>query len=160
VNAPLSEQQLAEIAARATAATKGPWTPRFEYPFLVLQAADGTPTDDIPGLFSTSLAASPKEDTAFIAAAREDVPALLAEVEWRGKQQSVLEDELTELREEYANTVARVAEVDRLRDFKRRITEEIEEFEDAANDDPATPPVALHMIKLLRMAMAEAGDPR
>jgi hypothetical protein len=87
---------------------------------------------------------------------RAEVDQLQAE---RHSTNEALSDAAEALREK----TQQVSDVDRLRDFQRRVTEEVEEFEDAANDDPATPPVALHMIKLLRMAMAEtteAGDLR
>jgi hypothetical protein len=50
-----------------------------------------------------------------------------------------------------------LAEVDRLREFERRVTEEVEEFEDAAKDDPNTPNVARLMIANLRHAMGGAS---
>jgi hypothetical protein len=46
-----------------------------------------------------------------------------------------------------------VAEVDRLREFERRVTEEVEVFEESARKDPETPRAALFMISLLRNAM-------
>lgn len=132
MNTPMTAEQLAEYAARAEAATKGPWGSHRDL--------DGVYTVEvnprvIPGFGSVTEGdvariLTREDDKAyanvrFIAMAREAVPALLAEVE-------------------------------RLREFERRVTEEVEEFEDAANDDPETPDVARHMIRLLRMAMADA----
>lgn len=62
---------------------------------------------------------------------------------------------------ELATLRGRVAELDeitRLREFERRLTEEVEEMEDAAREDPGTPQVARHMIRLLRMAMTDGAS--
>jgi hypothetical protein len=83
MNEPMSEEQLAAIEARANAATPGPW--RFDdkrgklvpgtgdltlgYPILTIQG----------GAYPTGYNGIP-EDQEFIASAREDVPALVAEV--------------------------------------------------------------------------------
>lgn len=53
---------------------------------------------------------------------------------------------------------ALLAEIARLREFERRLTEEVEEMEDAAREDPGTPRVARHMIRLLRMAMTDGAS--
>jgi uncharacterized coiled-coil DUF342 family protein len=49
-------------------------------------------------------------------------------------------------------------EITRLREFERRLTEEVEEMEDAAREDPGTPQVARTMIRLLRMAMTDGAS--
>ena len=77
---PMTEERLFEIKARAKAATPGPW-------YHVLAAIVGTtprPDDDNTTCIcntewgnSTNI----QPNAEFIAAAREDVPALLAEVE-------------------------------------------------------------------------------
>lgn len=74
----MTDAELAEIEARANAARKGPW---------LLSNDPRAPNDD----FQEYFVEGPKEphgrvgrwgfaDAAFIASAREDVPALLAEV--------------------------------------------------------------------------------
>jgi hypothetical protein len=77
VSAPLSEQQLAEIADRVANAASGPWRTEVLADsggvYVGVVAASGMcvlPPQDVDA-----------DDAAFIAAAREDVPALLAEVE-------------------------------------------------------------------------------
>lgn len=74
---PLTEQQLAEIEARATAATPGPWKVCDDYADVL--GPDGTKLADF---WKTA-------DGEFIARAPEDVAALLAEVR-------CLRDELAE----------------------------------------------------------------
>jgi len=68
----MSELDLDAIRARCAAATPGPWTAPSQYPWLVFQDADEY------NVVSTNLAGKADLDAAFIAAAREDVPALLA----------------------------------------------------------------------------------
>jgi len=51
-----------------------------------------------------------------------------------------------------------LAELADLAEWKRRVTEEVEEFEAAAKDDPKTPRAACLMIANLRRAMR--GEPR
>lgn len=72
----VSEQQLAEIAARAEAASAGPWNA------MVIDADTATiwaGGDTARTAIRIGRIANP-EDAAFVVAAREDVPALLAEV--------------------------------------------------------------------------------
>lgn len=72
-NEPLTAEQLAEIKARAEAATPGPWK-RFHMDRFSI---NNEPLEKhICGVSQES-----EHDAAFIAHAREDVPALLAEVE-------------------------------------------------------------------------------
>ncbi|MGQ4437971.1 hypothetical protein ACN6LI_003337 [Streptomyces violaceoruber] len=80
MNDHLTEQQLTDIEARAGAATEGPWcTDAWE----IYQG-----TEYVPGVSrwigeTCRGATSPEQDradAAFVAAARSDVPALLAEV--------------------------------------------------------------------------------
>jgi hypothetical protein len=77
---PLTEQQLDDIEARAAAATPGPWcTDSWE----IYQG-----TEYLPGISlwigetcrGTSTPEQDRNDAAFVAAARTDVPALLAEI--------------------------------------------------------------------------------
>jgi hypothetical protein len=134
MSAPLTSERLAEIAARAEAATPGPWGSHRDLAGVYTVQVNprvipgfGSVTEGDVAQILTREDDKAYANVRFIAHAREDVPALLA----------------------------RIAE---LEDFKRRVIEEVEEFEDAANDDPATPPVARHMIRLLRMAMAEPAE--
>lgn len=84
MTSPLTEQQLTDIEARATAATQGPWTVELEQCdcsdgychhgtyVSAIYAADGARRDEI-GDFTDA-------DWQFTIHARQDVPALLAEV--------------------------------------------------------------------------------
>lgn len=72
MTAPLSEEYLAEVEARAAAATRGPWR-RSGYSLAYLDPEDG---EEIHlGYFD-----GPEADVAFMAGARTDVPALVTEV--------------------------------------------------------------------------------
>ncbi len=71
----MSDLDLPAIAARTDAATPGPWSSTATYPHLVMQP------DDDGWMISFNLAGKMVEDAAFVAHAREDVPALLAEVQ-------------------------------------------------------------------------------
>lgn len=79
-NEPLTEERIAEIKARAEAATPGPW-------YHVLSAIVGTTTrpddDNTTCICNTEWgnATNVQPNAEFIAHAREDVPALLEEVE-------------------------------------------------------------------------------
>jgi hypothetical protein len=86
VSAPLSEQQLAEIAARAEAATAGPWGSRRDLDgvYTVQARPRITPTEGNTSDGDVAwLAPAGDEQTYanawFIARARTDVPALLAD---------------------------------------------------------------------------------
>jgi hypothetical protein len=77
VSAPLSEQQLAEIADRVAGAASGPW--RTEV------LADGDGGAYVGVVAASGMCVLPPQDVdaddmAFIAAARSDVPVLMAEV--------------------------------------------------------------------------------
>lgn len=79
----MTEQELAAIEARATAATPGPWTASHRH-------VHGTPDNDEQSGLGLEIEGPPQAsgrgqfargaDATFIAAAREDVPALVAEV--------------------------------------------------------------------------------
>ena len=81
---PLSDERIAEMRTREQAATPGPWYPRH-------RATDCTPDDDERSGLGLEVDGPPEAmlrgqfaraaDAAFIAAARADVPDLLAEVE-------------------------------------------------------------------------------
>lgn len=72
MTAPLSDARMVGIRARAEAATDGPWGVSDEVPTFVVTCLDGegTITDYLD-----------EADAEFIAHARTDVPALLAEVD-------------------------------------------------------------------------------
>ncbi|MGI5414293.1 hypothetical protein [Actinomadura luteofluorescens] len=73
---PLTDERLTEIRERERAATPKPWTASLQYPHVCWIGAD-------PGqqIISANLSERPAEDIAFTAAARQDVPALLGEVD-------------------------------------------------------------------------------
>jgi hypothetical protein len=100
---PMSEEYLREIQARCEAATPGPWEAWTEEPgdcVVVSQEYEAAPDEDgdwicnvdpnevfflcpgLTGAYPVGVAFNREvEDTEFIAHARTDVPALLAEVE-------------------------------------------------------------------------------
>lgn len=77
---PMSDERLAEIRERAQAATKGPWKP---YPSMGEHFVGYVGGDYLRGVGDLSFGEGEQAeaDKAFTLAAREDVPALLAEVE-------------------------------------------------------------------------------
>lgn len=87
----MSELDLAAIKARAEMATAGPWTPEsrpwtgpdFPGEHHVVTSTENPryPVVALTGLWLGELNYQSSADKRFIAAAREDVPALLAEVE-------------------------------------------------------------------------------
>lgn len=80
----MTEEQLREIEARAAAATKGPWFEQYEYDgqrtVAMIRSVDRTfcinKANHVEGLPHQQTLANGM----FIAHAREDVPALVAEV--------------------------------------------------------------------------------
>lgn len=97
MSARLSEQRLAEILARASAATEGPWcTASWE----IYQG-----TEYVPGMSfwigetcrGTADLAQDAADAAFVAAARTDVPELVAEVQFLRAQVAGLEQQADQL---------------------------------------------------------------
>lgn len=121
---PLSPERLAEIRRRVENATPLPWTPSSVYPHICWQG-----DDQGEQIISANLSERPAEDIDFIAHARQDVPALLGEVER-------LRAELDELRaqnaktednfESYAETVA--MELARLRGMNARLHTALEQI--------------------------------
>lgn len=114
MNKRLTDEELAEIKERAGKATEGKWrhtltTPEYDTYFIGSSNVDGTftPIGNING----------EVDAAFIAHAREDIPKLLAEIEYlRGRQA-----ELLEYNRMYLADIKRMsAEVERL---KARLSE-------------------------------------
>ena len=79
---PMTPERLAEIEARAEAATEGPWHAwgrgiGFELHLGAAAKCGQIRCEDVNGEFRETFK---RADAAFIAAARTDVPALLAEV--------------------------------------------------------------------------------
>jgi hypothetical protein len=74
VTVPLSAERVAEIAARAEAATPGPWK-------QIKTTVGWYDRGGYCGIADVVTWEGPQHDAAFIAHAREDVPALLAELE-------------------------------------------------------------------------------
>lgn len=85
----MTPERLAEIKARADAATKGPW--KVAEQDLECWIAGPTVVQNQEGAFA-------RPNAAFIAHAREDIPDLLAEVE---RLKSKTEDRVTELARKY-----------------------------------------------------------
>jgi len=79
VSAPITEDRLAEIEARASAATPGPWVGDSEFGFVSPRGA--TTAHIIASLDAEGVRDTGGADLAFIAHARTDVPDLVAEVE-------------------------------------------------------------------------------
>lgn len=85
------QPNLAEIKARAQAATPGPWfagdanggdPPHERRPFWVVSTEDTDPDlGEAPEEWAAEIRVGAQGDAEFIAHAREDVPALVAEVE-------------------------------------------------------------------------------
>ncbi|MEE4545545.1 hypothetical protein V2S66_26705 [Streptomyces sp. V4-01] len=94
MSAPLSPERLAEIAARAEAATEGPWEPcpgisRTFYGYLQGEYLRGV------GDINFGVGEQANADLAFVLAAREDVPALVAELDEMRAVLAQSEQELT-----------------------------------------------------------------
>lgn len=75
----LSEQQLAEIQAREAAATEGPWEPYPSYGPTFYGYLRGEYLQGV-GDINFGVGEQAEADLAFVLAAREDVPALLARI--------------------------------------------------------------------------------
>lgn len=109
MNKRLTDENLTQIKERTEKATEGKWrhtltTPEYDTYFIGSSNVDGTftPIGNING----------EVDATFIAHAREDIPKLLAEIEYlRGRQA-----ELLEYNRMYLADIKRMsAEVERLR---------------------------------------------
>jgi hypothetical protein len=153
---PLSPDQLAEIAARAEAATPGPWRADSSE---IYQGDDEYKPD--PAWIGETCRADDFEgsraDAAFIAAARTDVPALLAEVDrlraCNAKLERVSDEALSE----------RDALHDRLDEMAAAVAPIEEIGEHSSHNDPwqnaldllAAPAARLSRAGVLREAAAE-----
>lgn len=72
------------IKTRAKAATPGPWEVNLlhnSYARVIVQGTAHKNTVGIAGIGHTEIGAEIGKDASFIACAREDIPALIAEVE-------------------------------------------------------------------------------
>jgi hypothetical protein len=104
----MTPEQLAAIKARAEAATPGPWVPEFsdiylqkygpeycwESGYFVLRSPEGAVVDYWANQADDSGLLLERPDAEFIANARQDVPALLAEVERLQRAAAAYEVEL------------------------------------------------------------------
>lgn len=100
-NEPMTEERIAEISGRENAATPGPWTIRNE------QLIEHGKQDIAIGVIAESFGDNNEDEATttdecaanvkFIAHAREDIPALLNEVERLRAENEVLEKALEDL---------------------------------------------------------------
>lgn len=74
----MTPEELNTIEKRANDASDGPW--KFEYEWVDTSALDPTASYVVHGPLETVVDIGYEEDAVFIAHAREDVPALIAEV--------------------------------------------------------------------------------
>ena len=87
----LSDADLAAIEERANAATPGPWFADDE--FIVSAASTQVSVGKVDG----DLAGRPEHDVVFLAASREDVPRLVADLRAERAEVARLRDRLREL---------------------------------------------------------------
>lgn len=92
INEPMTQEQLDAIQRRVDSATSGPWGCYGDGAHEVFNAgeySDGDPGEVIAAVIDK------RSDAVFIAEAREDVPALLAEVE-RLRARLTVDDDMVE----------------------------------------------------------------
>jgi hypothetical protein len=111
----LSEQQLAEIRAREAAATEGPWEPCPGWGPTFYGNLRGEYLRGV-GDINFGVGEQADADLAFVLAAREDIPALLAEAERQAKRVGHLSTVFESARTRADNLAARVAELERSTD--------------------------------------------
>jgi cell division septum initiation protein DivIVA len=92
------------IEARANAATPGPWVQSQRDMWMVYRDGGGTPEIDVGGGYDI------KENAAFVAHARSDVPALVAEVRNLRAYVAALDSEIKVFYGEPVNTAQRSPE--------------------------------------------------
>jgi hypothetical protein len=136
--ADLTPEDLAAIEARCEAATPGPWENSYAndtgpddegfWEWLVVDTADGEPVAKVDlSRFNKTVRKQEEHDAAFIAAARADIPRLLAAVreqsdrvkhyQWEASQLQAERDAArAELAESKALLAERDAEIERLTD--------------------------------------------
>lgn len=97
---PMTEERIAEIRGREKAATQGPWRAHKSFEVIYGQKS-GCDSTIVCALESEDFMYSKERDmqanAAFIAHAREDIPALLDEVERLRAENQVLEKALEDL---------------------------------------------------------------
>lgn len=167
MSTPMTEQQLAEIAARAEAAPKGPWYVERNEPTLTnfVTNRDGSMQVSLGYVGNRTEA-----EGAFITHAREDVPALLAEVERRDQRIAELQQGLDDLaglvRSWHQKATAadeRVAELKRkddaavLRRALGKMTELRDRLKTAGDPDRTGVTASIHLVRALADA-TEAGE--
>ena len=104
-NEPMTEERIAEIRGREKAATQGPWEAgKDDFTKNIIEAVKDRGTiivqrRDDPNMFWNSIIPLKQtfSDADFIAHAREDIPALLDEVERLRAENEVLEKALEDL---------------------------------------------------------------
>lgn len=85
---------IAEISARCAAATEGPWQIDERLPNCYIRhEGQGFP---IAAMWHTANGSNYKNDAAFIAHARQDIPVLLAEIERLSKRDSPLMPQMSD----------------------------------------------------------------
>ena len=99
----MTTEQIAAIAARANAATAGPWSFDSDYPDEVF-GPDGDAVATCYGNLGLDDGYSEEDVAAFIAGARQDIPALLAHVAAIEAEVERLRGALVEAREELVKT--------------------------------------------------------
>lgn len=107
----MSEQRLAEIRARAEAATEGPWEPCQGYGPTFFGNVRGEYLRGV-GDINFGVGEQAEADLAFVLGAREDVPVLLAEVDRLRRALGEATGHVAELDSEIGGWSARVAELE------------------------------------------------
>ncbi|MEW2463075.1 hypothetical protein AB0872_20525 [Microbacterium sp. NPDC047426] len=112
---PLDDQRLAEIAARAKAASRGPWTLAYESCDCSEDCGHGLYVSrlDTGAGPATELLDLPSADWELMAHARQDVPALLAEVERLKAERHTTNEALTDAAETLRENRDRIAELEK-----------------------------------------------
>ncbi|RKQ36218.1 hypothetical protein [Kocuria tytonis] len=106
-NEPMTREQFDAIRERVDATTEGPWTR-----WAGLDDRDNSVASDGREDAPTVADVIPeKDDAAFIAHAREDVPALLAEVERRGARLTVDDDMVERAKRAFGAATAQVSSI-------------------------------------------------
>lgn len=110
-NEPMTQEQLDSIQRRVGSATEGPWSHWSGWH----QWDNFVKSDSNEGLYTVADVISEAGDAAFIAHAREDIPALLAEVErLRGvltKAREVTEDKVARAKRAFGAATAATSSI-------------------------------------------------
>lgn len=143
---PLTEQQLDEIGARATAATPGPWTVELEQ----CDCSDGLCGHGtyVSAVYAnggrrTDFTDFPDADWQFVIRAREAVPALLADLRRARDRVAELEVGLNDLAalvsQWYSRSKTAEATLDRARRITSRLANHAVGFQDVLDDSDRDP---------------------